>query len=106
MTEHKRPLSSEPPTDASEINITSGVGAASRLGYVNLRWGPKSGQLTTSEARRHAFAILDAAAAADHDAAVFRWMTERMKTPDDLAAAALIDIRAARIANDTKGDDR
>lgn len=93
MTERS---SSHPPLDASAIDIESGVGAMSRLGYVRLRWGDQDGQLTTREARVHANAILDAAAAADHDAAVFRWLTDDLQMKPEGAAQALGGLRQAR----------
>jgi hypothetical protein len=106
VTKKRPPLSSEPPPDASAIDIESGVGAMSRLGYVHLRWGERSGQLTTREARRHAYAILDAAAAADHDAAVLRWLTETMGLDIAPASQVLVDLRVARQAVDAEsGND-
>lgn len=102
MAKKRPPLSSEPPRDAADIQIESGVGVMSGLGYVNLFWGPQSGQLTTKEARRHALIILDAAAAADHDAAVLRWLLERMGMPVEAASAVLVDLRKARRAVDAE----
>jgi len=88
--------SSHPPLDASSIDIESGVGYLSRLGYVNLRWGDQAGQLTTREARVHALAILDAAAAADHDAAVFRFLSDELGLEPETAARSLGGLRIAR----------
>lgn len=100
------PPSAHHPPDASEIDIESGVGFHSRLGYVQLRWGEKSGQLTTREARIHALAILDAAAAADHDTSVLRWLTTTMGMDDAGAATVLLDLRRARLAVDREsGND-
>jgi hypothetical protein len=96
---------SNPPRDASEIDIEAGVGAGSRLGYVRLRWGSQSGQLTTREARIHAHAILDAAAAADHDATVYRWLTTKMKMKEGPAAQVLMDLREARAQVDIDSDN-
>lgn len=95
-----RAMSSKPPRDASDIDIQSGVGAESRLGYVWLRWGEMKGQLTTREAREHALHILDAAAAADHDASVFRWLIETMEMTELVASTALLELRKARAAVD------
>lgn len=97
-------MSSNPPPDASEIGIESGVGAASGLGYVHLRWGDQAGQLTTSEARKHALAIIVAADAADHDAAVWRLLKKRMALGNADAAALLKELRAMRAAVDAEGD--
>lgn len=58
---------------ASDIRIESGVSAERRDGFVVLRWGSESGQLTPEEARQHALAILGAADAAEHDAAAFNY---------------------------------
>jgi hypothetical protein len=89
--------SAHPKPDASDIDIEAGVGHSSRLGYVKLRWGSQSGQLTTREARAHALAILDAAAAADHDASVLRWlMRPPLNMPVESAAMALAELRKAR----------
>ncbi len=82
--------------DARVIDTESGVGRGSRLGYVRLRWGEQSGQLTTREARVHALKILDAAAAADHDAAVFRWLIDELALTELAAAQALGGLREAR----------
>lgn len=73
---------------------------SSRLGYVRLAWGSNAGQLTTREARTHALSIIDAAAAADHDAAVLRWLMDKLEMPVETAAAALMDLRSARRAVD------
>jgi hypothetical protein len=87
-------------SDASDIAIESGVGAMSGLGYVRLHWGTMDGQLTTREARAHALSILDAAAAADHDAAVWRWLRGKLAMSEYAAASGLKDLRDARRAVD------
>ena len=88
------------PPDASGIDVESGVGADSRLGYVHLRWGPMSGQLTTREARAHALSILEAADAAEHDAVVLRWLMDTLEMDVARAAHVIADLRRLRIADE------
>ena len=90
-------MSSNPPPDASGIDIESGVGAESHLGYVQLRWGEMGGQLTTREARDHALKILQAADAADHDAVVMRWLMTRLSMPLEAAGVVIKELRTARL---------
>jgi hypothetical protein len=88
--------SAAPAPDASGIDVSSGVSSTSGFGFVTLRWGAESGQLTTAEARAHALSLLEAADAAEFDAAVLRWMTHDLDTPIEQAAAALGALRRSR----------
>lgn len=61
----------------ARIDVESGVTTSGR-GFVVMRWGDLSGQLTPDEAREYALAILEAADAADHDAALFVELRDRV----------------------------
>ena len=83
------------PADPSDIRINSGVSAFTGDGFVTLKWGESAGQLTPAEARAHALAILEAAEAAESDAAVWQVMTTGGATEAD-AVRILSRIRDAR----------
>jgi hypothetical protein len=100
--DERRSAHAEP--DASGIDVESGVGSASGFGFVSLRWGAESGQLTTREARAHALSILEAADAAEHDAVVWRWLTGRMGMDPAAAGAVLVDLRRSRAELRDQGD--
>ena len=89
-------MSPAEPPDASGIAITSGVSVFTGDGFVTLKWGIESGQLTPDEARLHALLILGAAEAAEHDAVFYRWLKERIGMPDEAAAVALVELRDMR----------
>jgi hypothetical protein len=78
------------------LHTSSGVSAFTGKPFVLASWGVESGQLTPDEARALALRIVEAAAAAEHDALVLRWLQERMDLPADTAAQALVDLRELR----------
>lgn len=80
---------------ASEISIQSIVSSATTEGMVQLRWpeDSKGAQLSVPEAVQHALAILECAAHATTDAFLFRFLTERLKTPPEAAANVLQEFR-------------
>ncbi len=77
------------------INMESGVSAFTGKGFVTLRWGKESGQLTPEEAEQHGLAIIATAMAARHDAAVFSELTDKanLNLPKDVAARFIGSLR-------------
>jgi hypothetical protein len=98
MGEHDDPRSASAriPPEASGIDVESGVSAASGYGFVTLRWGAMSGQLTPREARAHALGIIEAADAAEHDAVVMRWLVTTLSMDPVKVALVLGELRQAR----------
>lgn len=74
------------------ISVTSGVSAKRGVGFVTVAWGDEVGQLSTEEARAHALGIIEAADAADFDAA----LVKALGGMDQQTAQILGAIRAAR----------
>lgn len=78
----------------------SGVSARTGKPFVHIRWGDQSGQLTAAEARDHALHMLEAANAAEFDAAFATAMTK--PKPDgpgfdlEQAMTMLVLVREAR----------
>lgn len=91
------------PGDNSGIYITPGVSAFTGHGYIRLDWGETSGQLTIAEARQHGLAILEAAEAAEMDAAMWAFAKTMLHTDDAGAAAILNELRAFRKSEGTRG---
>jgi len=65
------------------ISVSSGVSARNGGGFVTIRWGDMGGQLSPEEARQHALAVIEAADAAEHDAAVVAFMLSGKSWPAD-----------------------
>lgn len=84
--------------DANRIAVQSVVSAATGRPLVQIKWGDQVGQITPDEARQHALILLDAANAAETDAALLRF-TRLMGGNDQDAARLLAHFRASR------GDD-
>lgn len=63
---------------------------------VQLKWGREVGQLTPEEARQHARYVLECAEAAVHDAAMVRWLMERMELSKVSALQAMEALRKYR----------
>lgn len=80
------------------IDVQSIVSAANGQPLVQIKWGSQAGQLTPAEARQHALGLLDAANAAETDAALLR-LTRQAGGDDEEAAVLLALVRAQR------GDD-
>jgi hypothetical protein len=53
--------------------------------FVHIHWGQESGQLTPAEAREHAVAMLEVAAATEHDAALWHVLREADFEPEIIA---------------------
>ena len=64
--------------------------------FVKLTWGDQHGQLTPTEARRHALGILEAADAADSDSFLWGFLRARVGLDDERAAEVLAEFRAYR----------
>lgn len=86
--------------DLGEIFITSGVNERGE-GFCTVAAHARDGrtillgQLSPDEVRRHALAYLEAAEAADQDAAVLR-VVRRLELPDNLAGAVIVELRESR----------
>jgi len=55
---------------APDLEFHSGVSAFTGEPFVMVQWGHQTGQLTPAEAEAHAIAVIQAAQAARHDAAI------------------------------------
>ena len=80
------------------IEALSGVSAFTGEGFVTLRWGAESGQLTPDEARQHALHILSCAEAAENDALTQAVLRETFGLHEQAAAQFLVEIRTRRPA--------
>ncbi len=60
------------------IHINSVVSARDYRPFVQLKWGKEGCQMTPDEARAHAYAILDAANAAETDAIMVGFLREKV----------------------------
>jgi len=79
------------------LSVSSGVSAFDGKPFVHVRWLEQSGQWDIESARQHALQVLEAAEAAEHDAAVVRWLRERVKVNDGgRVAEMLADLRRFR----------
>lgn len=83
--------------DASEdfIVMHSGVNMQ-RRGFVHVAWGSLRAQFTPAQARDHAFALLQAAEAAESDAIVFRLLEKRVGLDPARAMAVIGELRQFR----------
>lgn len=86
--------------EATTIEVESMVASRSREPFVVLKWGAESGQLTPAQARDHARRILEAAEAADQDAFLVWWLTERVGATGEHAGGLLVEFRAWRAKRD------
>ncbi len=86
------------------IEIKSLYGARSQRGLVELRWDGKAAQLLVGDARRHAFAILDAAASAEFDELLAEVMWEAGCTASQIATliGELRDLYQAEEGDETQ----
>jgi hypothetical protein len=79
---------------ADSLEMESGVNKELR-GFVTVRWGAEVGQLSPAEAREHGLAMLEAAEAAEADAAILRGMRE-LDADEQMGFALLRLIREHR----------
>jgi hypothetical protein len=86
--------------DLAEVTITNGVNERG-VGFCTVvARNPRGtimlmGQLTPTEVRQHAMAYLEAAEAAEQDAAVLRCV-RKLELPDELAGAVIAELRDSR----------
>lgn len=88
MTDH--------PIDHDTLHVYSGVSQATGAGFVTLRWGEESGQLTPEEARAHALHLLACAEAAENDAVTVAVLLEEVGSSYGTAMGLLASIRERR----------
>jgi hypothetical protein len=84
------------PIDHDTINVFSGVSAFTGDGFVVVRWGTESGQLSPAAARQHALHVLECADAAENDALTQAVLREDIGLDVDTAARFLVAIRNRR----------
>lgn len=97
----------KPPTcpscsaDAGEdfIAMHSGVNYK-REGFVHLAWGGLRAQFTPAQVRAHALRLLEAAEAAESDAAVLKLLEERVGVDRHRALAFIAELRSFREAGE------
>lgn len=82
----------------NEILVTSLVGYKTGEPLVELAWGDQKGQLSSAEARAHAYRILQAADAAESDLFIWRFMTDTIGVSTDAAARVITEFRKFRDA--------
>jgi hypothetical protein len=87
-------------TMADGITVTSLYGARSGLGLVQIDMGAETAQLDIDSAINLARRILECANAASTDAALARFLREKLEQPPDVIAAVLQDFRRWRLANE------
>lgn len=79
------------------IHMQSILSARSGEPLVQIRSGPLQWQWETNHTRQHALKLLAVAEAADHDAAVFRWLTlGKLSLSAEGAITAVGDLRRFR----------
>ena len=83
---------------SDHININSVVSSRDYRPFVQLTWGTEQAQMTPEEARQHAYAILDAANAAETDSIMVGFLKDKVGIPDDkeMIAKILKDFRDLR----------
>lgn len=83
----------DPVTGESQLEFRSGVSAFDGTPFVMVQWARETGQLTPDEADQHAVAVIQAAQAARHDAAIVAELQESLNLPREVAVAFLHRIR-------------
>jgi hypothetical protein len=81
-----------------DIEITSLVGKQTGLPLIQLKWGELVGQLTSHEAREHAYRILQAADAAESDLFLWEFATKKINVNPEAAAKVIAEFRTFREA--------
>lgn len=84
------------PKDASAIWVQAVVSSSSGNALVQCRVGEQRWQWLPDEARTHALAVLTAAEAAVHDAAMVRWLTLEVGMDAEKATRGLLELRRFR----------
>ena len=82
---------------ADSIHVSSGVSHRTGEGFVTVVFGDEAGQLSVTDAKGFGLSIIEAAMAADGDAAFYRLMsTGDRPLPSAEIARFLRDLRVAR----------
>lgn len=79
-----------------EVTVSSGFGAASRRGHVELTMNDQLSQMPPAKAREIGLMLLEAAEAATSDELFVTLLTERLGLGQDAAGRVLIDLREIR----------
>lgn len=66
---------------------------------VKLTWGDEAGIFDSAQARHHAYAVLEAIAAAELDACLVQWLTQKIGITQDEAGQVLLHFREKRETN-------
>ncbi len=82
--------------DPNMIWASSSVHADDRAPWVHLQWADKKGMLTPEEARQFALSVLETAQAAEHDAFLVKFLTEKIGSDVPTAIAVLREFREMR----------
>lgn len=92
------PMPAPPPSPDAPATIwmESGVSAFSGEPFCSIGWEAQSGQLTPEEMRAHGRRALEVAEAAIHDAAMWKWLREKLELDETRAAEAIADLRLYR----------
>lgn len=91
--------------DKPGLVVTSGVSNETGMGFVSMHWRDETGQLTPGQAREFALGVIEAADAAEHDAAIVRWAADAGM--DELARARILAaVRKGRLLPPLVGSGR
>lgn len=88
-----------PPTGDSQLHLSTIVSARSGEPFVIVEWEGLKGQWTPTEARQHAYQVLEAAEAAEVDAFLLSFFRDKFKLDVARAAVILKEYRAWRDAH-------
>lgn len=78
------------------ISIASIVSSKDRKPYVQIQWSELKAQLSPTEARQHAYNILECANAAEMDAILVRFLSDKVGLDDVNVATILSEFRSYR----------
>lgn len=81
------------PDPVEALEFHSGVSAFDGSPFVMVQWGKQTGQLTPDEADAHAVAVIQAAQAARHDAAIMAELQESVGLDRNTAGHFLLALR-------------
>ncbi len=95
MTKRKG-SASKPDDDA--IWVESLVRSRTLTPAVNIKWGKQLAQFSPEQARHHAYAVLQAIAAAELDACLMQWATQKLGLGSDDAVKLMMIFRERRNA--------
>lgn len=81
------------------IHVASMVASRTLTPAVSIQWGKQQAQLPSEQARHHAYAVLEAIAAAELDACLTRWAIEKIGLEPEQAVQILMLFRQKRETN-------